>query len=131
VQRNAASVKIRINKSLNNCRIALSLSEKIEEENKMKKFITLLIAAIFVVSGFAPDVSAQQKKKRKVTSNASRNRANIGSGTALGAGVGGRSRVKGAIGAGGAGTYLYTRSGRRYYRGKNGKVFYRTIKRGK
>lgn len=46
-------------------------------------------------------------------------------GTGVGAAVGGKTgAVLGALG-GGAGTYLYTRNGRKYYRAKNGKVYYR------
>jgi hypothetical protein len=142
----------------------------------MKKFLVVLLAIIFTITTFAPEIGAQTKKKRKkhrgLATNIAivggstaagallgrgRNGAMIGAGAGLlyassrkgtkrraynskyrrgakiaggtllgagtGAAIGGKTGMLVGAAAGGGGTYLYTRNGRKYYRARNGKVY--------
>lgn len=73
--------------------------------------------------------SSRKGTKRRYYNSKYRRAAKIGGGTLLGMGTGAaiggkRGLLIGGLGGAGA-TYLYTKNGRRYYRARNGKVFYR------
>jgi hypothetical protein len=73
--------------------------------------------------------TSRKGTKRRHYNSKTRRWVKVGGGTLLGTGLGAtvggkKGAVIGAL-AGGGGTYLYTRNGKRYYRGKNGKVYYK------
>lgn len=84
-------------------------------------------AAIGAGSGLIYATSRNGTKRRYANSN-TRRALKVAGGTLVGAGVGGFAGKRGAaIGAlaGAGATYLYTKNGRRYYRARDGRIFYR------
>lgn len=73
--------------------------------------------------------SSRKGSKRRAANSKYRRGAKIAGGSLLGAGVGaavgGKTGMIVGAAAGGGGTYLYTRNGKKYYRGRNGKVYSR------
>lgn len=72
--------------------------------------------------------SSRKGTKRRYANSKTRRWAKVAGGTLVGTGVGmyggKRTTAIGALAGAGA-TYLYTRNGRRYYRSRDGRVFYR------
>ncbi|HEY0426200.1 MAG TPA: hypothetical protein VGC76_00210 [Pyrinomonadaceae bacterium] len=73
--------------------------------------------------------TSRKGTKRRYANSKTRRWGKVAGGTLLGTGVGAAvggktGAIVGAVG-GGAGTYLYTRNGKRYYRARNGKVYRR------
>lgn len=73
--------------------------------------------------------SSRKGSKRRAANSKYRRGAKIAGGSLLGAGVGaavgGKTGMIVGAAAGGGGTYLYTRNGKKYYRARNGKVYSR------
>jgi hypothetical protein len=73
--------------------------------------------------------SSRKGTKRRYGNSKYRRGAKVAGGTLLGAGtgaaIGGKTGMIVGAAAGGGGTYLYTRGGKKYYRARNGKVYSR------
>lgn len=71
--------------------------------------------------------SSRKGTKRRAYNSKYRRGAKIAGGSLLGAGtgaaIGGKTGLLVGAAAGAGATYLYTRNGKKYYRGRNGKVY--------
>jgi hypothetical protein len=83
----------------------------------MKKFLSIIICAVFLLTTLVPDVFGQDRRRRSRFGRKARTAAIIGGGGLVGALVGGKKGA--AIGAGGAGLYAFNRrAARRHFKGR-------------
>src|SRR5918997_3266249 len=83
----------------------------------MKKFLSIIICAVFLLTALVPDIFGQDRRRRSRFGRKARTAAMIAGGAGVGALVGGKKGA--AIGAGGAGVYAFNRrAARRHFRGR-------------
>src|ERR687894_1541048 len=83
----------------------------------MKKFLSIIICAVFLLTALVPDIFGQDRRRRSRFGRKARTAAIIAGGAGVGALVGGKKGA--AIGAGGAGLYAFNRrAARRNFKGR-------------
>jgi len=83
----------------------------------MKKFLSIIICAVFLLTALVPDIFGQDRRRRSRFGRKARTAAIIAGGAGVGALVGGKKGA--AIGAGGAGLYAFNRrAARRHFKGR-------------
>ena len=83
----------------------------------MKKFLSIIICAMFLLTVLVPDIFGQDRRRRSRFGRKARTAAIIAGGAGVGALIGGKKGA--AIGAGGAGLYAFNRrAARRHFKGR-------------